>query len=70
MDTAEFLRQYLKCRCPEINRAAAKIMDLLSEEGLLVCEAREVLREVNSRLEFAKLPPSQERDAGCACRQG
>lgn len=69
MDTAEYLRQYLKCCYPDIDKAASKVMDLLAEEGLLICEAREVLREVSSRLELVKLPPSQERDAGHACQQ-
>lgn len=69
MDTAESLRQHLELRYPEINKVASKVMDLLAEEGLLVCEAREVLREADRRLEFVKLPPSQERDAGRACRQ-
>lgn len=62
MDTSEFLRQHLELCWPDINRVAAKVMDLLAEEGLLVCEAREVLREVSTRLEFTKLSVPQERN--------
>ncbi|RJX20360.1 MAG: hypothetical protein C4570_03890 [Ammonifex sp.] len=40
------MNQYLEHCYPNINKAAGKIMDLLAEEGLLICEAREVLREV------------------------
>lgn len=69
LDTAEFLHQHLECRYPEINKTASRVMDLLAEEGLLICEAREVLREVSSRLELVKLPLPQKRDAGRACQQ-
>lgn len=68
MDTAEFLRQHLKCRYPDISKAASRVMDLLAEEGLLLCEAREVLQEVSNRLEFVKLPPREKKDAGRACQ--
>jgi hypothetical protein len=53
-----------------ISKAADKVFRLLAEEGLLVCEAREVLRRVEERLEMVKLPNISQNVAGRARQEG
>jgi len=53
-----------------ISKAADKVFRLLAEEELLVCEAREVLRRVEERLEMVKLPNIFQNVAERACREG